>query len=312
MPKTSVIITTFNRPHLLPRAVASARNAGTDIEVVVVDDASRDRTAQVCRGIEGIRYVRLEQNLGTAGARNVGILASSGEYLSFHDDDDTRFPGSLDQQVRALETDSKAQLCYGPVVIGNQDGSPTARIEPKHCPSGDIFWDLLTWNPIMCIASVFRRSCLHEIGLLDTNLKGIDDWDLWIRIAERGQVVAMSEPLAIWRMALPTSGQGSSVPHRLLSQFAHHQKHLLGLPRAAVAPLSKRSEARRQFLDKASDWLIWEGATWLPKGGKRYCLRNVLAALWINPSRALRPWTFYLLLRSCFPDGSLSRLETNC
>lgn len=50
MAKVSVIIPTFNRPHLLPRAVRSAQRAGRDVEVIVVDDASVDQTASVCRG----------------------------------------------------------------------------------------------------------------------------------------------------------------------------------------------------------------------------------------------------------------------
>src|SRR5882724_11167373 len=103
MPQASVIIATHNRPHLLPRAIESAFSAGTDVEVVVVDDASTDRTAEVCRSLPSIRYVRADRNQRVAGARNLGIMASTGEYLTFLDDDDLRLPGSLDRQIRALE-----------------------------------------------------------------------------------------------------------------------------------------------------------------------------------------------------------------
>ena len=95
MAKVSLIIPTFNRPQLLPRCVESALRAGRDVEVVVVDDASADRTASVCEGLRGIRYVRLERNQGVAGARNVGLLASTCDYVAFLDDDDLRLPGSL-------------------------------------------------------------------------------------------------------------------------------------------------------------------------------------------------------------------------
>src|SRR3954470_23631066 len=102
-PEVSVIITTHNRPHMLARAIESAREASQgDVEVVVVDDASSDETASVCRSISDINYVRVERNQGVAGARNLGILASHGAYLSFLDDDDLRLPGSLDRQVEAL------------------------------------------------------------------------------------------------------------------------------------------------------------------------------------------------------------------
>jgi glycosyltransferase involved in cell wall biosynthesis len=80
MPEASVIITTHNRPQRLVRAIESARAASRrDTEVLVVDDASTDETAEVCRGISDIKYVRVDRNQGVAGARNLGILASSGE-----------------------------------------------------------------------------------------------------------------------------------------------------------------------------------------------------------------------------------------
>src|SRR3712207_6699120 len=103
MPSVSVIIPTHGRPRLLPRAVESARRAGRDVEVIVVDDASTDETAEVCRGLEGVRYVRLERNQGVAGARNVGLLVSTADYVAFLDDDDLRLPGSLDRQRAVLE-----------------------------------------------------------------------------------------------------------------------------------------------------------------------------------------------------------------
>ena len=70
MSKVSLIITTFNRPHLLARAVESALQAGGDLEVIVVDDGSSDETASVCRALDGIKYLRLDRNQGVAGARN--------------------------------------------------------------------------------------------------------------------------------------------------------------------------------------------------------------------------------------------------
>jgi glycosyltransferase involved in cell wall biosynthesis len=86
--RTSIIITTYSRPKLLPRAVESALASGADVEVIVVDDASTDATADVCKKLNGIKYIRLDENQGTARARNIGIEASSGDYISFHDDDD--------------------------------------------------------------------------------------------------------------------------------------------------------------------------------------------------------------------------------
>jgi len=62
MNKVSLIIPTFNRPQLLPRAVESARRTGCNVEVIVVDDASGDETSRVCAALPEIKYVRLDRN----------------------------------------------------------------------------------------------------------------------------------------------------------------------------------------------------------------------------------------------------------
>src|SRR5215216_787091 len=132
MKRVSVIIPTYNRPHLLPRAVESAFAAGTDVEVVVVDDASSDETAEVCQAIEGIKYLRLEHNQGVAGARNVGVLASSAEYIALLDDDDVRLPGSLDLQLTALE-ESGAALIYGQALFSGATDRLAQDRYPQPC-----------------------------------------------------------------------------------------------------------------------------------------------------------------------------------
>src|SRR5436190_12397777 len=157
MPTTSIIITTRNRPKLLPRAIASARAAGDHVEVVVVDDASSDETAAICLTFPGIKYVRVDRNQGVAGARNLGLVASSGEYVTFLDDDDVRMPGSIDQQVRILDQTSGAMMIYAQAIPEDADGTKRQPY-PRECPQGDIFWELLIRNFIPCGSVVFRRA----------------------------------------------------------------------------------------------------------------------------------------------------------
>src|SRR5688572_2264437 len=179
-----IILSTHRRPHRLTRAVESALGAGNNIEVIVVDDASTDETADVCATLRGIKYVRLEKNHRVAGARNAGLLSSAGEYITFLDDDDVRLPNSLNEQVKLLEANRKAGLIFGQAVLGDQSCAPTNDIYPLTCEQGDVFWSLLTRNFIPCGSVVFRRSCLDRVGLLDDDIPGVDDWDLWVRIAE--------------------------------------------------------------------------------------------------------------------------------
>src|SRR5689334_18161150 len=113
MPRVSVVITTYNRAQLLQRAIESARQAGSDLEMIVVDDYSSDGTPEVCAKLRDIRYVRLNANGGLANARNVGIAESSSEFIAFLDDDDLRLPGSIEKQLQALTANDHAAFCYG-------------------------------------------------------------------------------------------------------------------------------------------------------------------------------------------------------
>ncbi|MDX6404885.1 MAG: hypothetical protein QOH70_2340 [Blastocatellia bacterium] len=275
-PKASIIITTRSRPQLVPRAVQSARAAGRNVEIVVVDDASSDETAEVCSGLSGITYVRVERQQGVAGARNIGMVASRGEYLSFLDDDDTRLPGSLDAQIEALDRHPQAGLIYGRAVWGNQDGAPTGRSYPAECPRGDVFWKLLGRNFIPCGGALFRRSCLARVGLLDDRIPGLDDWDLWVRIAELYPVLSAETPTIIWKRSTPVSGQGTSNAAGLVSMSVHKfRESWMRLPRAVSATRSARRAVWLQFSENMAEHLLWESARALRLGELRKPLRSL-------------------------------------
>jgi glycosyltransferase involved in cell wall biosynthesis len=290
MPKVSVIIPTHNRPHLLPRAVESALKGGSDVEVIVVDDASTDQTAEVCRALEGIRYIRVEHNQGVAGARNVGILASSADYVAFLDDDDLRLPGSLDSQVAALIADQDAGFVCGAMLLADQEGKLTGEVSAPNSSGGDVFWELLELDfPVMPISVVIRKECFQSVGLLNANLQGIDDWDILVRIAELYPVVVVSQPVSVYRKPTPFSGQGSSAQAGHLLRAARHQSQLLCLPRAKEASVSKLREVRRRGVNRIADTLLWNAAEAAREGAYRFACANVFAALRLNPLRALRP-----------------------
>lgn len=289
MALTSIIITTHDRPRLLPRAVESAHAAGANVEVVVVDDASTDETGSVCRTLGGITYVPVERNRRVAGARNIGLLASRGEYVTFLDDDDQRLPGSLDDQVELLEADRQAGLVYGQAICGDQRGEPTSHVYAPAYPQGDIFWPLLSQNFIPCGSAVFRRSCLARVGLLDEALPGIDDWDLWVRIAELYRIIALQKPVMIWRRPTPVSGQGSSRASDVALQSARQfRRGWMKLPRAAAAPPQAGREAWRQFSRNLAAHLVWEALRSLRYGDVAQATRNTFTALRLCPLSAVR------------------------
>lgn len=279
MASVSVIITTHNRPLLLPRAIESAFAAGTDVEVVVVDDASVDETAVVCRAFKDIRYVRLEINQGVAGARNVGLLTSSAEYVALLDDDDVRLPGSLDHQLARLREEMDAALIYGQALFTEGTDRQGRDHYPQVCPSGDVFWQLLPQNFIPCGSVVFRRSHVLSTGLFDRLIPGIDDWDLWIRMAALYPVVAFAEPVVTWRKPGPNSDQFSARAVEIVAMSTRQfRQRWLKLPRAAEAPASMRRQASRQFSQNMASHLVWEAARSLSYRELTRATRCALAA----------------------------------
>lgn len=276
----------------MPRAVKSAFAGGTDVEVVVVDDASTDETAEVCRALKGINYIRLEQNQGVAGARNVGILASSAEYISFLDDDDVRLPNSLDIQLAALRESPEAALVYGQALFGGATDDLAQDRYPQHCPTGDVFWQLLSHNFMPCGSVVFRRSYLLKTGLLDRSISGIDDWDLWVRITASYSAVAIEQPMMIWRRPSPDSDQGSAKAVEIVALSTRQfRRRWLKMPRVSKAPQHMRRKAARQFSQNMARHLAYEAIRSLAYGHLARANRCVLAALRFHSrGLALQAW----------------------
>ncbi len=299
MPKVSVIIPTFDRPHLLPRAVESARRAGTDVEVIVVDDASTDSTANVCAQLRGIKYIRLDRNQGVAGARNIGILESTADFIAFLDDDDLRLPGSLDHQLSLFESLPEAGFVGGGVLLADQECIPTGETALVHAERGDLFWKILELNVHLIPSSVVvRKSCFQEVGLFNRRLAGIDDWDMWARIAEQHPVLTDPTPVCIYRRPTPSSRQGSSSLAKHMRGACDHQPKLLLLPRAQNATASQRRSVRRMTKRRIADTLSWRAAEELPDGALRFAAANVLTALSLSPAWAVRPTHLRVFWRS--------------
>ena len=287
--KISLIIATYNRPHLLPRAVKSAQQSAFGIEVIVVDDGSMDETKDICRKLDGIKYVRTEKNLGVAGARNLGIQESNSEYIAFLDDDDIRLPNSLDHQFALLEAQPSAGMIYGKVFFGDEECRPQSGFYPQICLQGDVFWDILQTNFIPCQSVLFRRKCLAHTGLLDETVAGVDDWDLWVRIAEHYPVIATEKPVAIWRKPNFTSDQMSQDfegMQRLAARL--HRDKWLQLPRALEASASQRRIITNKFAESTALQFVWEGLSRLKARHPNGVARLIVEMLRICPFKALK------------------------
>ena len=231
-----------------------------------------------------------------AGARNVGLMESSGEYVTFLDDDDLRLPGSIDLQMEALSANPDAGFVCGGVIMADQNYEYTGEIVfPKK--SGDVFWQILELEfPVMGLSTLIRKACFLRAGLFNRQLPGIDDW----RIAELYPVLVINQPVGVYREPTWNSGQGSSARAYQLRRAVSHQLKLLRLPRASEAPLAERHAIRRRMINRVADTLLWNAARRIPNGEFRPALANIGVALRLNPLRALRPGAYKTLAETLF------------
>lgn len=305
MPKASIIITTHNRSSFVIQAINSAKNSGDDVEVIVVDDASTDNTQEICNSISGIKYIRLERNQRTAGARNVGIVASSSPLIAFLDDDDWRLPGSMDLQISILEKDPSCGLVYGQYLSATQDGEILIDSAlPIEFPEGDVFWDLLAKNFIGCLTAVFRKECLYSVGLLDTSpeMYGIEDLDLWIRIAELYSVRAVKQPVAVYRIPDKNSKQWSSNQTNQLSLIEQAYKNKwLKLPRMRMESSNDVKRKKDAFLFSISETMMYDMAH--NTEGLKAQLNKISKAVKCYPSQTKRLVFYKTVVKTILSKG---------
>jgi glycosyltransferase involved in cell wall biosynthesis len=209
----SVIIPTYNRAHLVGRAIQSVLDQTyQDFELIIVDDGSTDNTEEVVKSFNDkrVRYIKHERNKGVSAARNTGIKATRSKYIAFQDSDDIWQPEKLKKQMAAF---SSAPSKCGVVYTGffrRVEGGIKIYIPPPTIAQkeGDIYNSLLKGNFVAPPAAVVKRECLEKVGVFDEHLPLFEDWDLWIRTSKYYHFKCIDEPL-VTSYSMPDSLQAN-------------------------------------------------------------------------------------------------------
>jgi glycosyltransferase involved in cell wall biosynthesis len=167
-----------------------------DCEVIIVDDGSTDETEErlAAFGDPRVRTVRNETSIGVARARNAGIAAALGRWVSFLDDDDLWAPRKLrDQLDRAEAADAVFAYAAGAGLNAQHD----FLFAVEQPDPATVLDRLLRWNVIWCGCSnvIARTDVIRSLGGFDEQLFQLADWDLWIRLALAGPAAATEEVL---------------------------------------------------------------------------------------------------------------------
>lgn len=195
--KVSVVIPSYNRAELLPRALKSVflqswLIAGNEIEVLLIDDGSIDDTAAVIREqFPGVRYF-YQPNSGVSVARNLGIKLASGDWIAFLDSDDEWMPHKLDEQLKYLQ-DSGLSVCHtGEIWIRHGKRVNQMKKHRKH--GGRIFEHCLPLCTLSPSSVLVHRDVFDAVGLFDETLPACEDYDLWLRICAVYPVAYVEQP----------------------------------------------------------------------------------------------------------------------
>jgi glycosyltransferase involved in cell wall biosynthesis len=196
----SVVIPTYNYGRYVTAAVDSAlAQTYPDREILVIDDGSTDDTRDRLRPyLDRIRYI-YQDNQGLSAARNTGIRAAGGESIALLDSDDLWHPRKLEIQVEYLVRSPEIGLVASADVKDLEHGWPDV---PDLCslPAHPVtLKDLLVRWRFGPSSVLVRKTCFDAVGLFDTELRSVEDRDMWIRIAERFPIIRLEGPLWWYR-----------------------------------------------------------------------------------------------------------------
>jgi glycosyltransferase involved in cell wall biosynthesis len=301
----SVIVPAFNAELFLAGALASiARQSILPAEVIVVDDASSDRTAEIAMQ-HGARVFTFERNRGPAAARNAGARIAVQPWIAFLDADDRWLDGKLAAQWNALERWPDAGFCFSDYDVVHADGSTVsaemagdagfarlrvaerlgraARFAPDTVVDGLIRSMFVRQSSVVMKRDIFLGS-----GGYDESLRLAEDYEFFIRIAGLAPTVAVEEALVVYQRR---TGSLSADPlaevrsidalwESMLSRPDRYPATTLSFIKAARVPTLHRGTARALRLGRFAEAK--------PFADKAFGLENSLASLaWCAATRLL-------------------------
>lgn len=195
--KISVIIPTYNRIFFLKRSIDSVLEQSLKpYEVIIVDDGSSDGTSTMIKKNYPKINLICQENKGVSAARNIGIRASSGDWVCFLDSDDEWKKNKLSEQMLAIKKNTNYSFCHSNEEwIKNGKKINQKKKHKKY--GGNIFKECLDMCRISPSSVMINKSVFDDIGFFNEDLVVCEDYELWLRICAHYKVLFVDEPLII-------------------------------------------------------------------------------------------------------------------
>lgn len=199
IPETSIIMPAYNSARFIGESINSVlAQTYTDWELLIVDDCSKDNTAEMVAAFNDprIHYQRNANNMGAAETRNQALKRAKGRYIAFLDSDDLWEPDKLEKQIAFMEMNGYA-FTFSDYRIMKENGTWTGKM--LHMPASLSYHHYLRNTAIGCLTVMIDR--LKTGDFLMPNIKSSHDMALWLLIMKRGfQAYAIPECLASYRL----------------------------------------------------------------------------------------------------------------
>lgn len=195
----SVIMPAYNCTAYIGQALDSALMQDVPMEILVINDCSKDNLDSVMKRYQKypqIRYLKNEKNLGVAGTRNKGISLARGEYIAFLDADDIWAKDKLKRQLELIQ-EKGTVICSTARELMAPDGTLTGYIIPVKTEY--TYTDIKTQNQVNCSSVLIKTEVAKEFPM--RNDDGHEDYLMWLEVLKKyGKGCAINEPLLKYRI----------------------------------------------------------------------------------------------------------------
>lgn len=242
-----------------------------DIEILVVDDGSRDATSDIAQRMSGPIRCIVQENRGVSEARNRGIAEASGRYVALLDADDTWHPDKLVKQFCVMENDPDVMATYVGVVRVSERGEPIEDLPAREFD--DLCRSLLLHSSVIPTSPsslLLRREAFDAVGMFDPEFSQCADWDFLIRASLKVRLAPLNERLVRYRTA--AGNMSSNIALLEKDTFAVLDKFYAGPNSERYQDIKNRVYSNHWLILSGSylhDGQLWESTRCLAKALRR-------------------------------------------
>lgn len=306
-PLVSICVPSYNHAQYLPATLDSAlAQTYPHIEIIVLDDGSKDESLAVARDYEArfpdkIKVYTHEggANLGISRTVNAAFAHSKGKYWMGLPSDDILYPDKIEKQVEFLEKNPELGFVYCYVNYIDSDGKPVpGRFGKDITADEDPLKAMILENFIPGMAILARREIIERVGEHDADLI-YSDWDFWVRLFSMSKGGFIPESLIGYRV----HDYNTSVAAPRSTQVGHVRefyRRLLQRIDEGLIDESYREMIEGQIKDlprRQASWLLIDCYAALASGQRAKAFRDLKEALKVSPGVVLSPRRFAFLLK---------------